>query len=253
MKRQKPKRSPFEHRFEGREVLQGLLELAGSPASVEEVLEAMRAAHAEGAPVQEVISALFEEEPRFPDPSYAQRLFQNLLGLWDLVVSGARIDLSAKERPPRPKKVKPTPPEPFGNEGPSEAFVEAAWRYMEDLDNRERNRFEHAFENRQDALLGLLDEQGLTDEGYACARHLLFELFSMIELGWRPGVGRASRERLLKAPGDGVPAALKAYAEEAVFEAEQDEQVPLSPDEGRKVREVVERGLAALWEARRPA
>ena len=110
--------------------------------------------------------------------------------------------------------------------------MEAAWRYLED-DEKARTRLTHAFENRQDALLGALDEAGLTDEGYGGARHLLFELYAMLELGWPPGVASVN-PAALEADSDAcspVPAALRGYADEALFEAEQDEEQPLSPEE----------------------
>jgi hypothetical protein len=48
-----------------------------------------------------------------------------------------------------------------------------------------------------------------------------------------------------------VPEALAAYAEEALFEAEQDEERPLAAEELARVRTLVRRGLAALWHARK--
>jgi hypothetical protein len=113
----------------------------------------------------------------------------------------------------------------------------------------------HAFENRQDALLGFLDERGLSDDGYGCARHLLFELFAMIELGWPPGVANVELGDLEGSTvGSGelpVPEALKAYADEVLFEAASDEETPLAGEELARVQDAVNRGLAALWRARR--
>lgn len=243
-------RQAFTRRFEGREVLDELLDLAGSPLSTEQALQAMRAGQREGKSHAEVIPSFFEGEPHFESPELARRLYQNLLGLWDLAESGRPFSLEGKLRPPRPKKEKPTPPAPFGKSGPDEAFVEAAWRYLEDVGERERTRLRHAFENRQDALLGSLDDEGLSDEGYAVARQLLFELFSMIELGWPAGVRSAISPGLSHQAGQESPAALRAYAEEALFEAEQDEQSPLSSEEAARVRGVVDKWLGALWNAR---
>ncbi len=45
--------------------------------------------------------------------------------------------------------------------------------------------------------------------------------------------------------------ALRDYAEEALFEAEHNDQAPLAPDEVARVRELVLRSLRALWAARR--
>jgi hypothetical protein len=242
----------FVHHFEGAQVLDGLLQLAGTSHDSLTVLAHMRQAHAEGQPSREVISSLFDREPRFESPELARRLFQNLLGLWDLVEEGKPVRFEEGPRPPRPKKEKVAPPAPFAPGEPDTAFVEAAWRYLED-DEKGRHRLHDAFENKQDALLGELDAVGLTDEGYAAARHLLFELHAMLELGWPQGLASVA-PAVMKEPGTEVPPvpmALTAYADEALFEAEQDEEHPLTPAELTMVRTLVKRGLVALWSARK--
>ncbi|NMO16247.1 hypothetical protein HPC49_36615 [Pyxidicoccus fallax] len=251
MSRSRDRGADFQRQFEGAETLDGLLDLAGSALDSAGVLARMQAAQAEGTPYSALIPTLFEDEPRFPSPDIARRLYQNLLGLWDLVEEGKSVRLDDGPRPPRPKKVKPTPPTPFHPNEPTAEFVEAAWRYLED-DEKARTRLTHSFENRQDALLGALDAAGLTDEGYGVARHLLFELFAMLELGWPPGltpVNPAALEADTDAPP--VPQPLRDYADEALFEAEQDEEQPLSSGELEAVRRLVRRGLAALWSARK--
>jgi hypothetical protein len=252
MSRSRGRGRDFVHHFEGTETLDGLLELAGSPCDTTEVIVRMRTAQAQGQPHTALIPSLFPSEPYFSSPEVAQRLFQNLLGLWDRVAEGKPLRDEQGPRPPRPKKVKPVRPPPFAPGEPGSEFIEAAWRYLED-DEKERTRRLHSFENRQDALLGVLDGMGLTDEGYAAARHLLFELHAMLELGWPPGlasVDPAALEREdTQAPP--VPEPLTAYAEEALFEAEQDEEHPLSAEELARVRTLVRRGLAALWHARK--
>ncbi|HEX8538288.1 MAG TPA: hypothetical protein VF664_12540 [Cystobacter sp.] len=252
MSRSRSKQMEFIREFEGAQVLDGLLELAGVQHDSLTVLAHMRQAPAEGRPPSAVIPSLFEREPRFESPELARRFFQNLLGLWDLVREGKQVRLEDGPRPPRPKKQKGEPPAAFAPGEPDTAFVEAAWRYLED-DEKARTRLHDSFENRQDALLGELDAAGLTDEGYAVARHLLFELHAMLELGWPRGVAGVPPEALR---GTGtqlppVPMALAAYADEALFEAEHDEEHPLAPEELTRVRSLVKRGLAALWEARK--
>ncbi|QSQ20570.1 hypothetical protein JY651_35820 [Pyxidicoccus parkwayensis] len=251
MSRSRDRGADFQREFEGAQTLDGLLDLAGSPLDSAAVLARMQAAHAEGTPYKDVIPTFFEEEPRFPSPDIARRLYQNLLGLWDLVEEGKQVRLDDGPRPPRPKKVKPVQPAPFHPKEPSAEFVEAAWRYLED-DEKARTRLMHTFENRQDALLGALDAAGLTDEGYGVVRHLLFELYSMLELGWPPGLTSVSPSAL-EADTDAPPPPqpLQAYADEALFEAEQDEEQPLSSEELEAVRRLVRRGLAALWSARK--
>lgn len=253
MSRSRAKGPDFTHHFEGAETLDGLLDVSGSPFDSAEVLSRMQAAHAEGRPSSDVIPTLFEEEPRFPSPELARRLYQNLLGLWDLVEEGKPVRLDAGPREPRPKKVKPVAPPPFAPDEPSAEFVEAAWRYLED-DAKARARLHDAFTNRQDALLGALDAAGLTDEGYAAAHHLLFELHAMLELGWPAGVASVDPAEVEGSKGSEaspVPPALQSYVDESLFEAEQDEEQPLSPEELARVRPLVQRGLAALWRARK--
>lgn len=252
MSRTRGRGPDFVHHFEGVQTLDGLLQLAGSPCDTAEVLQRMRSAQAEGRPRDAVIPTLFPDEPRFPSPEVARRLFQNLLGLWELVEEGAPVRLEEVPRPPRPKKVKPVRPPPFAPGEPGSEFIEAAWRYLED-DEKERTRRAHSFDNRQDALLGALDDAGLTDEGYAVARHLLFELHAMMELGWPPGLASVDPAALEREDTEAppVPEALTAYAEEALFEAEQDEEHPLSAEELARVRTLVRRGLAALWRGRK--
>jgi hypothetical protein len=252
MSRSRSKRMDFARHFEGAPVLDELLQLAGASHDTLTVLAHLRQAHAEGRSSQEVIPSLFEHEPRFESPELARRLFQNLLGLWDLVREGKSVRLEDGPRPPRPKKEKVEPPRPFAPSEPDTAFVEAAWRYLED-DEKARTRLHDAFENKQDPLVGELDAAGLTDEGYAVARHLLFELHAMLELGWPQGLASVAPEAM-EDPGTEalpVPPALTAYADEALFEAEQDEEHPLSPEELAKVRTLVKRGTAALWSARK--
>ena len=234
----------FRPHFDGTAMLDELLSLAQSPLSSEEVMARMREGVRQGEQAQDVIPTLFPEEPRFPDPSYARRLFENLLGLWEIAREGG--PLPQGPRPAREKKRKAPPPPPLGKGEPDAAFVEAAWRHLED-DERARERLFHAFENRQDALLARLDEVSLSDDGYAVLRLLLSELSGMIELGAQAPLSAAA---LPEEAQPEVPEALWAYAEEAIFEAEQDEESPLPKAEAETVRLLARRALAALWRAR---
>jgi hypothetical protein len=237
----------LERRFEGASILAGLLELAGSPYGPEEVLELFREARGRGSASSDVIPTLFPEEPRFQDASLARRLFQNLLGLWDLSEGKLSLALPA----PRPRKAKPSPPPPFVEGLPTQAWVELAWRYL-DQDARARTRLLHSFENRQDALVTFLDAEPLSDEGYGVLRHLAFELHAMLELGCGTAPGRVDPAVLMGSPGgDGGPSALVSYADEALFEAEQDEEAPVPAQEGAVLREWVRKLVAALWAVRR--
>jgi hypothetical protein len=74
-----------------------------------------------------------------------------------------------------------------------------------------------------------------------------------MELGWPPGLASVDPAVLEREDTEAppVPEALAAYAEEALFEAEQDEERPLAAEELARVRTLVRRGLAALWHARK--
>ena len=242
----------FVHRYMGPEILEELLAQGGSPCSAGEAIELLRDGLAEGRSPSDLLPDLFEGEPHFSSPDAARLTFENLLGLCDLLRSGRPLPEGKAKKPARPVREEAPPPGPFPEGGPDEDWVERAWRHLDDLGERERTRREHAFENRQDALLVHLDDSGLSDDGYLAARHLLFELHAMLELGWPKGLASASDKAL--APTGGArdaPAALLAYVDEALFEAEQDEGAPLPPAEAARARDVVGRGLAAMWSARR--
>jgi hypothetical protein len=242
-------RADLAPRFEGRETLESLLSAAGCPLDAEAVLTRFREAVSDGRARSDVIPELFAGEPRFADPAQARKLYENLFGLWGMVEEGKPINL----RMPTPAPPKPPPaprPEPFG-EAPDDAWVEAAWRYLEGLDERSMERLEHGFENRQDALWVYLDEVDLSDSAFPHVGSLLFELWAMLEVGWTPGLASVTARSISAADPGSVPQALRAYAAEALFEAEHDEVSPLSGDELERARQAAGAGLAALWSARR--
>jgi hypothetical protein len=240
-------RHDFDRRFEGAEILAGLLELAGSPYGPEEVLAEFRQARQAGLAPGDVIPTLFPTEPRFPDPALAQRLFQNLLGLWELAPGELTLAVPAA----RPRRRRAVRPDPLGDTSPRPDWVELARRYLED-EARARERLLHSFENRQDALVTFLDERGLSDEGYGVLRHLAFELHAMLELGCGAAPARVDPAALKESPGDdGGPSALLDYADEALFEAEQDEEAPVPAREHAELRDWSRKLVAALWAARR--
>jgi hypothetical protein len=251
----KDARLEFAPRFEGREALDGLLDLAGAALDAPGVLERFQEAFAAGQARSEVIPTLFVEEPRFPDPELAKRLYENLFGLWELVASGRPVALDSPlarpERVPRSRPPSLPPPGPFG-QAPDEAWVEEAWRYLGGLDGRAVERLWHGFENRQDALGVYLNELGLPDNAYAQANELLFELWAMLEAGWPKGLRSVTEVSFVPSaePGN-VPEALRSFVNEAIFEAEQDETKALSVEQSAQVRRAVNAGLEALWNARR--
>src|SRR4051812_49750743 len=97
-------RAPFEHAFEGKEVLDGLLNLAGARVDTEGAVVRMREALRHGEPRESVVPTLFDGEPHFADPDLARRLFQNLLGLWDVLARGQALSLDAAPAPARAAK-----------------------------------------------------------------------------------------------------------------------------------------------------
>ena len=252
-----PEPETLERHFEGRARLAALLKKAGSPVDSEDVAEGFAQAQKDGLAPADVMPELFDGEPRFEKAADARALYSNLLGLWDLVASGAKLDLAAP--PPREKKPKPIPvpaPPPFEGE-PDAAWVESAWRYLEACSPKELTRLEHAFENRQDALLYWLEQEwdaalasgtALTDDAFGVVRGVCFELFALLHLGRAKGWPRVKPEALEAGAGT-PPAALAAWAEELVFDATQDEARALSAAETEQLRRLVPRALAALWDA----
>lgn len=238
----------LDRKFEGAPKLQTLLDKAGVLADVEDITEAFKVAQKDGVPPATVIEALFEDEPRFGSPKEARALYSNLFGLWDLVAAGG----TPVKPPPRPTKpVPPTPPPFFGKEGPDDLWVERAWRYLELAPPKTLQKLQHAYDHRCDHLVTWLDEQGPSELAFALAQHLLFELFAMLELGSPKGIGIVEPPVNQDEVGGGVPSALAAYAEEAVFEAEQDDEEPLPEEEAKRLHPLMGRALAALWKARK--
>ncbi|HZW89373.1 MAG TPA: hypothetical protein VFF12_09865 [Myxococcaceae bacterium] len=237
----------FLHRFESPEVLADLLDIAGSPLEPEEVLRRFRNGRAEGVEASEVIPTLFPEQPRFPNPDIARRLFQNLLGLWDASASPAfRLPATPVPRH-RPEKV--PAPGPAGGMGPDRAYVEAVRTWLA-TDRRARDRLADSFENRQDALLGSLDERGLSDEGWGVLRQLAFELHAVLEHADGAAPASVPPEALEGDPAAKAPVELIGLVDQALAQAEQDGSGPVPAAERETIRTLGRRVLGALWEAR---
>jgi len=239
----------FLHRFESAEVLAELLGIAGCPLDPEEVLRRFRAGRDEGAEANEVIPTLFPEPPRFPHPDAARRLFQNLLGLWDAAASpDFRLSgESGAPRHPRPERV--LPPGPPGPGGPDAAYVAAVRAWLA-TDRRAQARLTDSFENRQDALLGSLDERRLSDEGWGVLRQLAFELHAVLEHADGAAPGSVPPEALEGDPAAKVPVELIGLVDQALARAEQDGTGPVPEAERDTVRALGRQVLGALWAAR---
>jgi len=246
-RRRKQPSSDFEHRLESVEVLGPLLAAAGSPLSPEEVLARFRTGRSEGLASNEVIPTLFPEQPRFANTDIARRLFQNLLGLWDASADPAfRFEASRPRRTPTPKVERP------GRAGPGEPdrlYVQRVRAWLA-TDARGRARLQHAFENRQDALLGSLDERGLSDEGWAVLRHLAFELHAVLELADGAAPASVPPAALAGTQATTLPTELEGLVDQAIASAEQDLAGPVPESERAVVSALGRQVLGALWAAR---
>jgi hypothetical protein len=240
--------SAFLRRFESPEVLVELLGIAGSPLGPEEVLRRFRNGRAEGAEAGEVIPTLFPEPPRFPSPDVARRLFQNLLGLWDAAQS-PEFRLPSGTDAPRARPEKVGAPGPPGPSGPDVGYVQAVRAWLAS-DSRARDRLTDSFENRQDALLGSLDERGLSDEGWGVLRQLAFELHAVLEHADGAAPASVPPEALEGDPAAVAPVELRGLVDQALAPAEQDGQGPVPAGERETIRTLGRQVLGALWEAR---
>ena len=184
------------------------------------MLRRFRAGRAEGAEADEVIPTLFPEPPRFPDPDLARRLFQNLLGLWD---ASAEPGLRLAWRTSGCAAIawKGGGPGSAGPTGPDHAYVEAVRAWLA-TDRRARERLTDSFENRQDTLLGSLDERGLSDEGWGVLRQLAFELHAVLEHADGAAPASVPPEAIAGDPAAKVPVELIGLVDQALAPAEQD-------------------------------
>lgn len=232
--------------------LEELLAEVGSPLDADGVFETFQEAQAEGAEPAEVFPVLFDAEPRFSSPDVARRFYANLFGLWDLVKQGGALP-AQRVKAPKAVKERPPAPTPFGAQVPTREFVEAAARFLH-ADERLQLRLNDAFENRQDALLTALDAAGLSDEGYVAARHALFELFAILELGLASMPGLLGKAMVGSVDGDvletsqplapgQLPEALRAFVEQAVAETD------LPGSALAEVQRLALQGAAGLWAA----
>lgn len=233
----------LSRKFEGAEVLQKLLTRSGTLADVDDVAAAFTKAIADGVPANVVIQALWEDEPRFERPTEARALFSNLLGLYDVIAEKGSVDLT-RAATPRLKLAKARPPDPFETE-PTQAWLEAAGRYFEDHP-KERQKLQHAFDNREDALVTWLDASDFSDEGFGTAHALCADLFAFLELGGRE-VTPFDERSSARAPTD-APQALIDWVDDALLESTEDEDKPLPEAQAQRVREAVLTVLKQWWQ-----
>ena len=136
-----------------------------------------------------------------------------------------------------------------GPTGPDLAYVEAVRAWLA-TDRRARDRLADSFENRQDALLGSLDERGLSDEGWGVLRQLALELHSVLEHADGAAPASVPPEALEGDSAAKAPVQLIGLVDQALAPAEQDSPGPVPPAERETIRILGRQIFGALWEAR---
>ncbi len=250
-KREKERPGPRTGGYEGPEVLTALLSQAGSPHGAEEVAEHFRTASAAGEPRSDVIPSLFPEEPRFDSPEAARRLYANLFGLWDRVAAGLGADAD------EPVLVETPPPAPErgsvdGRVLPQE-FVEASWRFLAALPEREVSRLRDRFQNLQPDIDAWLGEVELPEVGGIAAHDLAFEAWVMFDRAFDERLGdvdwKELRDLEAEPPAlESLQPALAAYVAEQL-ENLQDEEPAFGAPERAQVEKVIAATAAALTRA----
>jgi len=240
--------------YEGPEVLQALLRQAGSPHEAEEVAAIFQRAQKAGEERAAVIPGLFPEEPHFPTPDAARRLYGNLFGLWDRLAAGLGMhddapDVVAEEPPLPPLPVRGSQP---GTLVPA-ALVEAMWRALAAEPPRDGQRRRDRFQNAQPDLAAWLDTVPLPESGGLAAADLVFEAWAMLDHAFGDRLGPVEF-RDLRAITDSPPPAEETQPAFAAYAAEQldnlgDEDPAFGADERGMVERAVAAALAGLTEA----
>jgi hypothetical protein len=242
--------------YEGPEVLSELLQRAGSPFRTPEVAERFRQAQAAREDRSDVIPALFDEEPHFASPEEARRLYGNLFALWMRVATGLSTEADVPAATPVPTPVAARPlPERGAARGSqlTPPLVEAVWKYVDSLAERERKRLRDRFENAQPDLVAWLDAVPLPEEGALAAQDLAFETWVMFDVAFGDRAGAASFDDLRALAAEPPPLessqpALAVYVTEALdLVTEEDATFAAAPR--AQVERVVATVAAALGEA----
>lgn len=238
--------------YEGPEVLSALLGRAGSPLLAEEVAERFAAAQRAGESRGEVIPGLFPAEPRFASPGDSRRLYGNLFGLWHRVAAGLGPIDDAPEvaaRPPPPAPERGT----LQGDRLTDDQVEATWRYLASLPERERRRLHDRFENGQPHLSAWLDLADLPETGGRAAAELVFEAWAMFDQGFDERLGTPTFDEIQAVEAEPPPLeseqpALAAYVAEQLDNLT-DEDPAFGAAERAQVERVVAAASAALTRA----
>ena len=244
--------------YEGPEVLGALLAKAGSPHGADEVAATFKRAQSRKEPRAAVIPTIFPNEPRFDSPEDARRLYGNLFGLWARLEAGLGTEDDAPAVPePAPAPAEAAPLQGRGTEiGPelSHELVEAVWRHLAALPDRELRRRRDRFMNGQPDLSAWLESVPVPDAGGLAAADLTFEAWAMFDhaFGDRLGVvvfrDLAALER--EPPSlEAVQPALAAYVA-AQLDLVADEDPAFGDSERAQVERAVAPAVAALTGAR---
>jgi hypothetical protein len=176
----------------------------------------------------------------------AKRLYGNLFGLWDRLVAGGSVEPAAG--PSRPAPPPPVPPAPTAIDGrvPDDAFVEAAFRHLSALPDRERQRKRDRFEQRESDLLQAVLALKLTPEAEQAGLDLAFELWAISELALGDRLGRTDFGQLRAGTPAPAQPALERYLDEWLGEAMLDETEPLSAEERAKLEPLLRSAIGQL-------
>jgi hypothetical protein len=237
--------------YEGPEVLTALLARAGSPHAAEEVAAVFRRGQQAGQPRSEVIPGLFPDEPRFASPEEARRLYSNLFGLWARLEAGLGVEEDDAPAPAEP----PAPP-PLPGRGTaigrelSLDLVEAVWRHLAALPEREIRRRRDRFANAQSDLSAWLDAVPLPAAGGLAAADLVFEAWAMFDQAYGDRLGAVGYQDLAALEKEPPPLeseqpALAVYAAEQL-DIVQDEDPAFGDPERAQVERAVAAAVAAL-------
>lgn len=241
--------------YEGSDVLSSLLSQAGSRFDAASCRDFFAKAQKDGLSTSDVIPSLFPSEPRFSAPEGAIRLYGNLFGLWDQVAAGKAE--APQAAPPPTDSAPQEKPQPVQGEHADASFVESAWRYLADLPERDMARLRDRYEETQPQLAEFVREESPQSEsGADTADAIAFECWAIYEMAFGPAPRRAGLARLKQiraSPPEPQEAAIGAYVQECLNEAEMDEQQPISQEERTSIEGIEKAVLAALEELRRSA
>jgi hypothetical protein len=255
------------HHYQGPEVLERLLGRAGATVDARGAIERFARAIRDGRVAPAVIPALFAGEPRFAGPEDALALYGNLLGAWDLLEDGVDPAELLAPRPPEPEPAPGALPEEEpaeGDEGPPAGepvrgavegkeippeLVDATWRWLDALPNREKVRGRDRYENAQPDLAEWARTQGLDGVAQDVFERLVFELSEMFDRAFGERYGLVKFRSLLgAAPEEGRRAqpAVAAYVDEFLAEVEADDEAPIEPGQRSEVERLALAALAAM-------